>query len=311
MLESYNSALAKGTVANKVRQARLYIKFSIIYNFDCLNPSIVNLGMFARFLANSFSSPVTCKNYLSGAKSWVRDHGGEIVQFESYFVSTVVKGVQSSSDHVPSPAPPITHKELSIIICYIDSFYPHLINVKSAILLGFACMLRSSNLLSPTVAGWGGPHTLYFSDVVRCSTGLKVFLRSSKTLKNKPPVILDVLYSPSSSLCPVLTWDHYVRLFKPPPSGLAFLQLSGAPLTARPVVDIIRQALKASGYTNYNRFTLHSLRRGAVHVASLSGAPHDHIKAQGTWASDTGLSFYLPTNMVPKTLASALALPPC
>lgn len=310
MLDSYDNALAKGTVANKLRQAKLYIKFSVIYNFDCLQPNIINLGMYARFMANSFASPTTCKNYMSGAKSWVRDLGGSFQSFESYHVATVVKGTQLASTHVSSPAPPILQKELHIIVSYIDSYVPHLLNIKAAVLLGFSCMLRSSNLLAPTVAAWGGPHTLYISDVLRVHSGLKVAIRSSKTLKNRPPVFLDVCEASRSNLCPVLAWDTYIHTFKPPLSGVAFLQASGFPLTARHVVDVIRQALKAAGYQNYNRFSLHSLRRGAAHTASILGAPNEHIKVQGTWSSDAGLNYYLPTNMVPKTLASALALPP-
>lgn len=311
MLDSYENALAKGTVANKVRQAKLYIKFSIIYKFNCLNPNIINLGMYARFLANSFTSPTTCKNYMSGAKSWVRDHGGPISSFESYHVATVIKGIQTSSTHVPSPAPPILQKELHVIVSYIDRYFPHLLNVKAAVLLGFCCMLRSSNLLAPTVAAWAGPHTLYMSDVSRVHSGLRVAIRSSKTFKNKPPVILDVCEAPGSILCPVSAWVRYVRVFKPPISGVAFRQPSGSPLTARPVVDLIRQALQFSGYPNYNQFSLHSLRRGAAHTAALLGVPNEHIKVQGTWTSDAGLNYYLPPNMVPKSLASALALPPC
>lgn len=310
-LQSYNNSQAKGTVANKARQAKLYIKFSVLYKFNPLFPNIINLGMYARFLANSYTSPLSCKNYLSGAKSWVRDHGGSIIPFESYYVVSVVKGISSSSQHVPSPAPPITEKELRIIVTYINVFLSSSINVKAAILLGFACMLRSSNLLAPTISGWGGPHTLQFKDVLTTSFGLRVLIRSSKTLGNRQPVPIDVIRVPGSPLCPVSAWLGYVTLFKPPSMGLAFIQSSGAPLTARPVVQVIRQALKASGYKNPSSFSLHSLRRGAAHVAALSGAPSEDIKIQGTWVSDAGLKYYLPSNMVPNTLASALALQPC
>lgn len=311
MLQSYNAGQAKGTLANKARQAKLYVKFSVIYNFNCLFPTIINVGMYARFLANSFPSPLTCKNYLSGAKSWVRDHRGSFVTFDSYHVGTVLKGVSTASKHVPSPALPITQKELSIIVSYINVLSPQLLNVKAAILLGFTCMLRSSNLLSPTISGWGGPHTLQFRDVLPTAHGLRIFIRSSKTLRNKAPVPVDVNSVPTSPLCPVSAWVNYVKIFKPSPLGPAFIQSSGAPLTARHVVHTIRQALKASGYTNVNQFSLHSLRRGAVHVAAHSGVPSEHIKVQGTWISDSGLDSYLPSNMVPKTLASALALRPC
>lgn len=312
MLQSYENAFSKGTVANRERQAKLYIKFSIYYKFNPLNPSYVNVGMYSRFLANSYTSPSTYKNYMSGAKTWVRDHGGSIISFESVSVSTVMKGIQSASNHVPSPAPPITEKELRIIVTYIDLSVPPPLHIKAAILIGFSCMLRSSNLLSPSLASWGGPHTLHMSDIIRVNTGLKVAIRSSKTLRNRSPTILDVCVSNSPILCPVKAWDAYVITYRPPTSGLAFLTPSFLPLTARPVVNVIRSALSSAGYPNPKAYSIHSLRRGATHVAARLGASADELKQQGTWASDSGLRAYLPRpNMVPKRLASALALPPC
>lgn len=312
MIESYNNAFSKGTLANRARQAKLYIKFSIYYSFQPLFPSLTNLGMYARFLANSYTSPVTYKNYMSGARSWVREHGGNHNLFESVLVNTVVKGTQVVSNHVPSPAPPITQHELRLITTYIHLANPQPINIKAAILLGFACMLRSSNLLSPTITAWNGPHTLQMADIIRVPSGLNVIIKSSKTLSNKNPVTLQVALSSSPLLCPVRAWDSYVLHFKPPVCGPAFILPSGLPLTARPVVNVIRAALKAAGYNNYKSFSIHSLRRGAAHVAAHAGASIQDIKSQGTWASDAGLSFYLPTpNKVPTKLASALAFQPC
>lgn len=309
MLESYDNAFSKGTLANKARQAKLYIKFSLYYTFPPLFPSLINLGMYARFLANSYTSPATHKNYMSGAKSWVRDHGGDFSSFESCQVNTVMKGTQLKSTHVPSPAPPITQKELKLIVIYIHVSHHPPINIKAAILLGFACMLRSSNLLSPTITSWGGPHTLQMYDIKRVHSGLKVSIRSSKTIRNKTSIVLDVIPSNSNFLCPVKAWDAYVNMFRPPLSGPAFILPSGLPLTARPVVNIIRSALKSAGYINYNSYSIHSLRRGATHVAASLGASSQDLKAQGTWASDAGLNFYLPpSNKVPTKLASALAL---
>lgn len=312
MLESYDNAFSKGTLANKARQAKLYVKFSVFYKFAPLCPSLIDLGMYARFLANSYTSPATYKNYISGAKSWVRDHGGDVSSFESIHVNTVMKGIQLKSNHVPTPAPPITQKELRFIMLHIHMLQPSPLNIKAAILLGFACMLRSSNLLSPTITSWGGPHTLHMSDIIRVPSGLKVAIRSSKTIRNKAPVILDVAISQTSFLCPVRAWDTYLRVFNPPFSGPAFITFSRVPLTARPVVNIIRAALKSAGYPNSPSYSIHSLRRGATHVAAQLGASSQDLKTQGTWASDAGLKYYLPSpNTVPKKLASALALQSC
>lgn len=67
-------SLAPGTMKNRLAQAVLYLKFMLTYNFHYLHPEISELTMYYQFLANTFNSPATVKNHVSGAKAWVHLH---------------------------------------------------------------------------------------------------------------------------------------------------------------------------------------------------------------------------------------------
>lgn len=72
-------------------------------------------------MANSYSSPASIKNYLSGAKYWVTVHAGDISAFLSIEVAEMIKAVVTESDHIPSPAAPITVQHLRLICGFLDS----------------------------------------------------------------------------------------------------------------------------------------------------------------------------------------------
>lgn len=299
--------MAKGTADNRLRQAKVYLKFALVYKFNYLAPSLTQTAMFAQYLGNSFSSPASIKNYFYGAKLWVFQHGGNIQSFISSIVSDVIKGIEKLSNHIPSPALPISLKELLIISSFFDRYSSQMYPFKAALLLGFACFLRASNLLSASLSGWAGSHTLLSRDVRLTSQGLLIIIRSSKTISPNKPVALQVFEAPGSSLCPVTAWRNYTSLFAPPPHGPAFILSSGVPLTPPPLVKLIRLALSRAGYRNSSSYTIHSLRRGAAQLAADLGAPKGDIKTHGTWRSDKGLKAYVNiSSVVPRLLASNL-----
>lgn len=308
-MATFQHAVAPGTHVNRLRQAKAFVTFSVIYSVNYLNPTIKDLLMYIKFMANSYSSPASIKNYLSGAKYWVLVHAGDISSFVSIEISEMIKAVVSQSDHVPSPAAPLNVHHIKIICAFLDS-QPYVIKaIKPCILVTFACMLRSSNVLSPSLTSWLGAHTLLARDITFQGNYLNVVIRSTKTTSKKNPVLLRVLPSPSPELCPVRAWNNYVAAVNPFPSGPAFVLNSGAPLTVPPVVAVMRAALKAGGLKNVERISMHSLRRGAAQAASSEGVSQHEIMRHGIWKSSQGLSYYLnpASSEVPRAIAAKLA----
>lgn len=265
--------------------------------------------MYVQYLANSHKAPLTIKNYLSGARSWIKHHKGSDNSFSAPEVISVLKRNLLSSSHVPNQAPPLTPSHVLIISSFLDSLISPPLAIKAALLIGYACFLRSSNLLSPTTTQWGGPHTLRCSDISFSPSGLTVRINSSKTIQPSAPVFLAVAPVPNHLTCPVRAWTHYLFSVNPSPSGPAFMLDSQTPLTPKPFVQIIRLALSNASVPNPNSFSIHSLRRGAAQAADAAGAAKDDIKAHGTWASDSGFRSYVPasSSKVSTLLASSLA----
>lgn len=293
---------------NRSRQAKVYLKFSAAYNVNYLQPSVLHSAMFVKFLGNSFTSPSSIKNYIAGAKTWISQHGGDPSSLISPVTIGVFKSILKSSSHVPSPAPPLTPHLLQIICEFCDSHPSVPKAFKPALLIGFTCMLQASNLLSPNLSAWGGSHTLLARDVLQFNHGLYILIRSSKTLSGPRPTVLEVRAVPSSSLCPLRAWQQYYDNVRPPLTGPAFLLQNGSPLTALPLVKLVRLALNRAGVPNSSQFSMHTLRRGAAQAADRMGAPIQDIMSQGTWASPNSAAHYLkPKTAVPRLLADLLA----
>lgn len=181
-------------------------------------------------------------------------HGGDISPFTSSIVADVIKGIEKFSNHVPSPALPITLSELQIICTFFDKFSFPMYPYKAALLLGFACFLRASNLLSMSLTQWPGSHTLLTREVKPTSNGLIIVIRSSKTISPKRPVSLQVFEAPDSSLCPIKAWNNYLSYFALSPDSPAFIVNAGVPLTPAPLVKLIHLALSRAGYQQVNCF---------------------------------------------------------
>lgn len=308
-LATYEEALAPGTLKNRQRQAKAYVTFAVRYNFNPIRPLPINAAMYAQHLANQHTSPASLKNYISGAKTWITHHIGDPSPFDSSPVQEVVYKLTKDSGHVPTPALPISPKEIKIICEFLDRTPTFPPSIKSCILLTYACMLRGSNVLSPSLLAWGGAHTLRAADITIVNNSILVLVKSTKTTSASKPIYLQVHPVDLPLVCPVRAWVTYVRLMAPSPSGPAFMLHKYKPLTASPVVAALRAALSQAGYHNANKYSLHSLRRGAAQLAAGLGAPNSEIMRHGIWRSEAGMRHYVPSSItVPKLIAKGLAL---
>lgn len=265
--------------------------------------------MYAQQLANQHASPASLKNYISGARHWITAHLGDPSAFSSQTVQEVVSRLTKISTHIPAQAAPIGKTELKIITQFLDGTPNFSLAIKPCVLISFACMFRSSNAVSPSTHIWGGAHTLRACDVIPTPTGLDIIIHSTKTTSACKPVALHIDQVMSSDMCPVSAWNVYYSRILPPLSGPAFINIDRSPLTASPVVSAIKAALKAAGYMNVSRYSIHSLRRGAAQMAASMGAPSSEIMKHGIWASHAGLRHYVHpvSTTVPRLLARGLA----
>lgn len=300
--------MSQGTSDNRRRQAELYLKFCITYQIHYLCPTIIDVMMFIQFLKNSFRSPVTVKNYFSGARTWIQQHRGFIQCFDAIEVKQMFAAVDSTSNHVVSPAYPLSSSQIKLVCDFIDSTSTVPLALKPCILIGYTCFLRACNLLSPSTQIWNGPHTLRVADVVPNGADLIICLRSSKNFSPRNPKIVHVKRVENPKYCPVVSWMLYVSKLNPCPLGPAFMVNDYTPLTSPMVVDVLNLVLKQTLPANA-KISMHSLRRGGTQTAAKQGATNEHLMKHGAWSSAKGLNYYLPKekNDVPSIIAHSLA----
>lgn len=290
-LDTFNSALAQGTYANRMTQAAAYIKFALTYNVDYLNPSVLNVCMYCQHLANIHPATSSLKNYLAGAKTWVLEHMGNISSFLSVEVSLTIKSILKKSSNVTKRAAPLSLNDITQICMYLDSAKNTPPAIKPCVLIGFACFLRASNLVSTTNAGWAGPHTLLVRNLFVAPKGLIVVIPTTKT--RTKPYAIKIPYDINHHLCPVRAWVRYKSIIAPAVGGPAFVLEDRSPVTSKLVLAFIKAALATDPARDVSRITMHSLRRGAVQNAQDQGLTHKEIMDLGAWSSTSGLKPYL------------------
>lgn len=291
MVDTYSQALAPGTYQNRFKQAKYYVTFCVLYNVNVLFPSMVQACMYAQYLANAFKAVSSVKNYLSGARSYIVEHGGNAQPFATIQVDHMIKSITKRSTHVVRRAFPLKPQHLMAISNYLDVSPLTPRSIKAAILIGFSCYLRSSNLLAPSFSILEGSHTLLAKNIVVVGNDLKVKVCTTKSTNNSY-----VLVIPSNTnllLCPVTAWITYVRSTSLDPNGPAFMLDRVSPLTSGVVVKIMRDALSRFPDVPVQDITMHSLRRGAAQSAQDAGAPISDIMRRGAWKSKSGLKPYL------------------
>lgn len=203
MLESYSSAIAPGTQLNRRKQAEEFIKFSILHQVDYLHPSVTQACKYAQYLANKLAAPGSIKNYISGARTWLNEHYGSIQGFVAPQLAQLVKGYVKNSSHIPSRAQPLEPHHIKAI-CKLADFSPSVpLALKPAMLIGYNCFLRESNLTSASLQEWGGPHTLLAADITTVPEGLHPLdqdKRSGSSLRVPTPTCFERRHVSSKGL---------------------------------------------------------------------------------------------------------------
>lgn len=247
--------------------------------------------MYVRYLANIHSAPSSVRNYLSGAKIWVAEHLGNVTSFFASEVDTMIKSVIKNSDHIMVRAFPLSLSHVKDICNFLDLSVSVPPAIKPCILIGYACYLRASNIVSAPSLILGGRHSILVRDIIVHDTHLVVTVKSTKTLST--PVTVAVSADPDPVLCPVLAWRQYLDIVRPSYYSPAFCLSNGIPLSADLVVQFMRTALTGVPDVDISRVSLHSLRRGAAQNAASAGIPLTEIMHRGTWKSKSGVRPYL------------------
>ena len=104
--------------------------------------------MYVQHLANIHKNVRSVKNYVSGAKSFVRNANGNITPFDSYVLVNLIKGVARLSFHVPSRPPTLSPLDVRTCADDLAALGPGGGVARAALLFGVATFLRQSNFVA-------------------------------------------------------------------------------------------------------------------------------------------------------------------
>lgn len=277
----------------------------VSHQADPLSPELYDILQFIRHLFSICTSPQTVRNRISGAKLWVEGVGGDAAPFTERVIAQTLKGGARAAAHAPRRAPAITPEMMMQIADFLDRAGPAGVSSRAALLIGFFSMIRQSNLLSPSTRSWGGPHTLRRRDVRRVEGGLRLDIRSSKTIHLVSDATSLFVPRVRSRHCPVQAWEASTALSTGGPDDPAFMTYSGVPLTPYSLTRVMRAAISSMGVLTPEKYTLHGLRRGAAQTCQNMQVDIRHIMAHGTWKSSAVKSYTITP--APKEAPVALA----
>ena len=299
MQTSYAAAISEGTAANRLRQTRTYLTFMMGRLLDPYNPTIIHLLLYIQLLANSFKSVATVKNYVSGAKTFLTQHGVPTAVFNSPLINALFRGITRLSNHIPQPAMPIDINSIKRICDLLVALGRDAIIARAAILVGFATFLRQSNLLPVATPPYCGPHTVRRRDIYEEGGFLWVVVNSSKTIYDPTARVQIPILPITSPYCPVTAWRQMLDLCYLDPEAPAFMLAPDRPLTPQKLNSYLRATLGVVGFQDAHKVTVHSLRRSGAQECARRGVPQDQLMQHGTWSS-MAINNYVPLKLYTK-----------
>lgn len=195
-------------------------------------------------------------------------------------VSQVVAGVRRALSSDVDKACPFGRSLLEAATRGLDDTALRDVRDKALLLLGFACALRRSEIVSIQV------EDLRFEE----GSGVILAIPVSKTDQERTGHLVAMPYAKDTSLCPVKALERWLEL-SGVRTGALFRgvlkngEIRGAALNPGSVNDIIKRAARKAGVPDPEEYSGHSLRAGFVTDAREAGVP-DHLIMRTTRHKD-------------------------
>ena len=307
-------AFAKGTFSNLKCQWRKFFTFTQMLGRAEMPVSESVLCLYIQFLSRSLKSPVSIRNYVSGLKCLHEMLGFSFPSYDCMSVKLTFRGLDRLIQHVPQQAEPITVSLLLRIHKLLDLSSPVHSVVWCLFLFSFLLFSRKLQFIPVSHSAAQLQLLVARQDVFVSSNVLLVTFRWTKTRQfGGQPLVIPMSPIPGSPLCPLVAFQHMVRLVPASPESPAFVipTFKGLqPILYSAFHQVLRSCISALGL-QASRYSSHSFRRGGATFAFDCGLPADMIKSQGDWKSDC-YKLYIDISakhrlVVAKTLARCMA----
>ena len=243
------------------------------------------LCLYAQFLAYSFHSARSVRNYLSGIRTLHVLAKVPPPNLKDIEIRLTLMGLNKTLAKPVKQAQPITPEIMIDILGFLDLNNRSDLVFWGILVIGFFGMLRKSNLVPDTKDSFDPNKQLTRNHVIFKDKLAILRVTWSKTLQFKQKLLEIPLFAiRESPLCPVTvlqalcnvrTKGHY------PLFGTG----KKPTFTYHTFHKKFRKMLKKAGYRE-KLFSSHSLRRGSVSFCHKNGIPESLIQVHGDWASD-------------------------
>lgn len=269
---------AVSTWKSRRSQWKRYYDFCDLYSLQPLPATVDNVCLYITFLTSQVKYKTIC-NYISALWAMHKFFGFPPTAQDSYLVKCTLQGARRLLGDVTLSADPLLPEDLVCMYKTLNYKDTSDLVFWTALCLGFRCLLRKGHYTA-------SDHTIYRKHVKFTDYGLCLLLESSKTIQYKErSVLIPVVASPGSVLCPVRWLKVYLKRVDVSPSSPLFVNPSdkSKPISYKFFASKLSKCLKAAGLNG--NYTSHSLRRGCATYLSRLGLPLHDIKSYGDWCS--------------------------
>ena len=260
-------SIKESTKKNLLTQLGAYEKFCHKYWLEYFPCDNTQLCRFGQHLSETFQSPESVTNYLSGIRTCLALMGLQIPDVNDRQMKMFTTGLKRAMPHAVKQAEPVTPQlllRLSKVVNYKDQVE---VVAWTGLLLGFYLFLRKSNLVPDTMDSFDKNQQFCRADInlLGVDKAMMIEIRWSKTIQYKQKVLrLPVLPAKNKAICLVF-WVHYMVNKVPagPEQPVLALATGNKILSLSPnqLIYRLRKWLILLG-EDPTIYSLHSLRRG-------------------------------------------------
>ena len=279
------SAYAAGTLKNLITQWRSFYRFAIKYKLLDWPVKTHTLCLYAQFLAYSFHSAKSVRNYLYGIRTLHILTKTTPPDYKDIELKLTLRGLNKVLARPVKRAQPVTPEILLDLVSLLDLSKRRDLVFWAIILIGFFGMLRKSNLIPDKVDSFDPKKQLTRSHITFYQDIAILNITWAKNIQHQQRVLHIPLFRiPDSPLCPVSVLRALTNLPGKPHYPL-FGYNGKVGYTYTQFQKRFRKLLKKAGYRSM-AFSSHSLRRGSVGFAHRAGISNSLIQVHGGWSSD-------------------------
>lgn len=232
--------------------------------------------------------------YLSGIRTLHGLMELPVPQTDGLVHQAVLKGIKSRNKNPRKQAEAITPQVLKLIFRQVDLSDCLELVAWVAVLIGFHCLLRASNLTTRSKSSFNSQENLLRQDFRMHKQLLLAHIKWTKTMQYRErKLLIPVIPFADPDINAVRWFQYMIHKIQAPPTAPAFAvpsQKGLTPLTYSQLAGKLKKWTSECGLDS-SKFTSHCLQRGGASWLDEQGVPENVIAVLGDWRTTAFKSY--------------------